>query len=271
MNDFMVPGFSPAITNKIGLIDADFIKYLVVTKIATAKKNKEEMMIHSDALAKFTEEVINERFTTQIDSKGNIFCFSGVSENTFRSYVAFEKKYKGNRGNSEMYYGVEDDKMSVVKYIKERYPTLIFKDLEADDILSMLHCDDTFIYSEDKDLLQLAGTHYDIKEKCFVKRSQQEAFNFLMFQMIEGDTVDNIGGLKSYGTIKSNELLTNLSSTNMVKTVFNEYMKVHGIINGIDCFTESWNLLKLRGNRGAYFTSKYKLAFDTLEMLKLQK
>lgn len=263
----MVPGFSPSIINKIGLIDADFIKYLVINEIATAKKNKEEVLF-KDAVATYTQKVIDSRIETQINSIGNIFCFSGISNDNFRSKVSFEKKYKGSRGGNELYYGVEDDKMSVIKYIKDRYPTLIFADLEADDILSMLHCEDTFIYSEDKDLLQLAGTHYDIKEKCFTERTQKEAFRFLMFQMIEGDTVDNIVGLKSYGTIKSNELLTNLKGSKMVQTVLNEFMEVHGIVNGIDCFVEAWNLLKLRGNRGQYFLSKYKLAFDTLEMLK---
>ena len=263
---FMVPAFKSVKTTKIALIDADTIKYKVINSIAK-DYNAKTAHIYADPIGIYTAEEIS-KIVSRFDAKGYIFCFSGASQDTFRCSVAFDKKYKGTRTEDVSYLTEIQDRYDVVKYIKERYPTLWYKDLEADDILSMLQDDDTFIYSEDKDLRQVPGTHYDISKGEFIEVSESEALNFLMTQMIIGDSVDNISGLRSYGIVKAKQLLTNLNNNSLVTTVLQEYIKVYGLIKGIDCFVESWNLLKLRLNRGDYFLSKYKMAFDTLEMIK---
>ena len=96
-----------------------------------------------------------ERIFSAFNCSGSIFCFSGVSSNTFRVSFSFEKKYKGNRKYIKNYEDEEKDKMEVIEYIKKRYPTLLFKDLEADDVISMLQDEDTFVYSRDKDLISI--------------------------------------------------------------------------------------------------------------------
>lgn len=266
--EFIAPPIQKLETNKIALIDADFLKYLVVYKV---KKDYDNNVahIHTNPVAIYTQEYLDRIFAS-FSAKGFIFCFSGSSENTFRTSVSFEKKYKGTREYVDTYPNELQDKSEVVKYVRSRYPSLLFKDLEADDVLSMLQDEHTFIYSNDKDLLQIPGTHYDIKKAIFKEITQIEAFKFLMTQMVTGDSVDNISGLKAYGPIKTEKLLTNVGVKNLPFTVLLEYMKVHGLFNGIDCFVESWNLLKLRGNRGSHFLSEYKSAFDLLNMLKLE-
>jgi 5'-3' exonuclease len=206
-----------------------------------------------------------------IEAKGFIFCFSGVSSNTFRNCVAFDKKYKGGRDYTPLYDKQEEDKIAVIKYIRDRYPSLLFKDLEADDVLSFLQDDDTFIYSKDKDLLQIPGTHYDIKQDQFIEIPETYAFTFLMKQMVTGDSVDNITGLKGWGPVKCDELLTNVPVHKMPEVILMEYMKKFGMFNGIDTFVETWNLVKLRGNRGEFFLQKYQSAFDLKRMLKNMK
>jgi len=256
-------------TDKIALVDADYIKYLVVDSVMKAQNNK-EAYIYENMVHKFTKERIDHILNT-VKAKGYLFCFSGPAEYTFRSYIAFDKKYKGNRTYVPKYPQELLDKQEVVKYIRERFPSLQFKDLEADDVLSMLQDEETFIWSKDKDLLQIPGTHFDIKEERFLEVSKADAFSFLMTQMLTGDSVDNISGLKACGPVGAANLLTNINVKTMGHTVLTAYMKNHGLVEGLDCFVEAWNLLKLRGNRGEHFLSKYKHAFDTLRLIKNQK
>jgi len=269
--DIIVPMHTPLMINKIGLIDADFM-YRVINKVLKEMESKEIKIYDktTNNIATYTQQEI-DRLLDWFNPKGLIFCFSGVTEHTYRYNVAYEKKYKGNRTSQLLYEKQEDDKFSVIKYIKERYPTLLFKDLEADDLISMLQDEDTFILSEDKDAEQCPGTHFDMKKGEFKEISKKDAWVFLMRQMLLGDTVDNIGGLKSYGEITVYELLTNTKVSDYHTAVLKAYTDIYGLTEGIDRFTETWNLVKLRLNRGTYFKSKYQLAFDTLEMIKLQK
>lgn len=259
---------SPEI-NKIALIDADYLKYLVVHDMLKDIKMK-NAVVFKNPVHHYTQQRI-DNILGSFNAKGYLFCFSGPSDNTFRCSVSFEKKYKGNRSYVENYENELEDKLEVINYIKDRYPSLIYNDLEADDLLSMLQDEDTFVYSNDKDLLQIPGTHWDIKEEKFIEISKQDALTFLMEQMIVGDSTDNITGIKGSGPVAATKLLNEVPVKRQVYSVMEEYTRKYGLFNGIDCFVESWNLLKLRSNRGDYFLSKYKGAFDVLRMLKNQE
>jgi len=267
--EFIVPKSETPKTDKIALIDADYIKYLVTNDMFKDFK-AESRVIFKNPVHHYTQERLDNIFSS-FEAKGYLFCFSGPSVNTFRCAVSFDKPYKGNRTYVENYENELADKMEVVDYIKNRYPSLIYNDLEADDLLCMLQDDETFIYSNDKDLKQIAGTHWDIKEHKFVQITEAEAFEFLMKQIVTGDSVDNITGLYGYGDVKSEKLLTDIPVKHMPNKVLTEYIKNHGFFNGIDMFVETWNLIRLRNNRGTNFLSKYKGAFDVLRMLKNQK
>lgn len=264
--EIIIPKNESPETDKIGLIDADFIKYLVVHDIFKDIKMK-NAMLYKNPVHHYTQERV-DNVISSFNCKALLFCFSGPSDNTFRCSVSFEKKYKGNRSYNENYENEANDKMEVVKYIKERYPSLIYNNLEADDLLCMLQDEDTFIYSKDKDLLQIPGMHWDIQKEVFFEVSQSEGLSFLMEQMVTGDTTDNITGIQGSGPVAAKKILEGVTVKNQAFAVMMAYFNKYGIVNGIDCFVESWNLLKLRGNRGDYFLSKYKGAFDTLRLLK---
>jgi len=255
-------------TDKIALIDADFIKYFVCNAIKKDIENK-RAYIFEDTAKKYTQEYIN-MILDSFECPGYIFCFSGNSSNTFRSAVAFEKKYKGTRTYEPLYDGELQDKTTSIRYIRDRYPTLLYRDLEADDILSMLQDDETFIYSRDKDLLQIPGTHYSLETGQFVEMTKEHSFQFLMKQMITGDVVDNIPGIVGIGEVGAEKILTNVKGTEALMAVLKAYFeKEKSLFNGIDAFVESWNLLRLRNKRGTYFQSRYQSAFDVLQMIKL--
>lgn len=251
--------------DKIALIDADKLKHLVAYDVFCNLKlnvpRSEEMLSY------FIEERLKEIFG-QFSAKGYIFCFSGKSSSTFRHHVAFEKEYKGNRKEDPNFYeGKIEDMSKVVKTVMKRYPSLIFNDLEADDILCFLQTKDTFIYSNDKDLKQIPGLHFDIVKKDVYEISEEEAFRNLCYQLIIGDSTDYITGLKGYGPKKASMIMETTLTKQLINRILLEYQLTFGLTAGTDTFVENWNLIKLRMNRGTYFKEKYKSAFNLLEII----
>lgn len=258
--------------NKVLLIDADFIKH--VTSSRASKIIEEEMIEDIPTMKKVYRvtalgmcEDLNMKF-----SDPKIFCFSGKSYNTFRCSVSFSKEYKGNRKRNDLSVEEQLLKLELMKEamdsIIQEYVSLIFDDLEADDILSMLQDDDTYIYSKDKDLKQVPGFHYDESSDSVIKISPGEAYRFLATQMLTGDSSDNIPGLPGVGPKNAEKILTDISDKNAISEVYRQFKKKFGIIQGTDLFVENWMLIKLRMARGEHFITKYKSAFSLLENIK---
>jgi DNA polymerase-1 len=253
--------------DKVALIDADKLKHLVTYDVLCDLKNN----IHRtpDRLSFFIEERLAGIFNG-FSAKGYIFCFSGKSSSTFRSYVAFEKEYKGTRKDDPSFYeGKIEDMAEVVRVVMNTHPTLIFNDLEADDIICFLQCEHTFVYSNDKDLKQISGFHYDFAKRDLYEISEQEAFSNLCYQMIIGDSTDCIPGLKGYGPKKAIALMESVGIKQLLNRILVEYQTVMGLTMGTDSFVENWNLIKLRPARGAHFMKRYESAKNLLDIILL--
>lgn len=254
--------------NKIALIDADRLKYLVTYDIF---RQMQEGYTRADIkINSVIESKLNAIFNS-FSAKGYIFCFSGKSKETFRYQVGFEKEYKGNRNKVDdpyYYEGKIDDMYYVPEYIGKQYPMLIFKDLEADDIISMLQNENTFIYSNDKDLKQIPGNHFNEEKLDLEFISEEDAYMNLMIQLLKGDTTDNIQGLPKVGEKTALKLVQGISPKQVHFAIIHEYQKRFGLVKGLDAFVETWNLVKLRPKRGEYFMDKYKSAFSLLERLQ---
>lgn len=253
--------------NKIALIDADRLKHLVAYDVNCDLKQGRQRDPHR--LTYHIEERLGEIFR-QFSAAGYIFCFSGKSHDTFRAAVAVDKKYKGNRIDREFYEGKIEDMAEVVSYVMKIYPTLIFTDLEADDLLCYLQHDYTFIFSNDKDLNQIPGHHFNVEQRDLMIVTEEQAHRNLCYQMIVGDSTDHIGGLFRYGEKKALKILEEVPLKQMLQRILYEYQVVHGITKGTDCFVETWNLVKLRMHRGEYFHEKYIDAMNLLLLMKQQ-
>lgn len=255
-------------TGKICLLDADFIKHIAESraeKIITSEFIDDPEVIRNCYVTCALE--ICEELVFGIRDP-IIFCFSGKSSNTFRHHLAIQKKYKGNRPPKELY--VLGCMSEIVQRILKEYVGLLFDDLEADDILCMLQNEHTYIHSKDKDLRQVPGWHYDRENHCLINVSSAEAVRFLATQLITGDTVDAISGIEGYGIKKAEAILKDVSTNNLINTVYREYRKKYGIIKGTDLFTSNWQLVKMRENHGEYFKQKYQSAFSLLESIQKQ-
>jgi hypothetical protein len=159
----------------------------------------------------------------------------------FREAVAQEKEYKGGRKQEKPFHFY-----NLLAYILANYETAIHEDgLEADDFMCITQYRDwqsgnTIICSRDKDLRQCPGFHYswelgnqpaigplfveplgflELQEKPVEegkKKKPPKLFGvgskFFYSQMIMGDTVDNIGGLKGKGPAFAYNLLKDAQS-----------------------------------------------------------
>lgn len=253
--------------DKIALIDADRLKYLVTVDISS-KINETGSTYCRTEINDFIENRLGRMIFNRFTAKSYLFCFSGNRKETFRYFCSFDREYKGKRKEPQHYYeGMYEDMSTVVKYIQKRHPTLLFKDLEADDIVSMLQCEHTFIMSNDKDLKQVPGLHYNFDSNRLDKVTPKEGFKHLIAQIYQGDTADNFRGLVGFGPKKIEKAFEEENIVSLFYQCIENFMKVHGMMNGIDTFVEMWTMAKMKDNRGDYFKEKYIHAFDTLESL----
>lgn len=261
-------------TNRLALIDADFIKYEVCS---IRKKQLDAGDIPTPVLQELPiitilKEYMQNVFFNKIDDY-MVFCFSGKSYNTFRNAICFQKQYKATRNSDETYPGQSSDAIAIVKYFKEKYAFLLYEDLEADDIVSALQDPQyTYIYSKDKDLKQVPGWHYDFSNNTIYEISNENAIYNLCYQLIAGDNTDCIGGFPMMGDLKAKQFLAEIvkpDGTPQYSRFINKTMELFqlkfGVFKGTDMFVEMWNLIKTRVDRGDYFKSKYANMYDVRE------
>lgn len=257
--------------DKIGLIDADFIKYLVCSDIdGYIKRNGHHPRIKfgESYLYKFVDEQLKKQFFDRFDCKGMIFFFSGASHETFRYLVGFTKEYKGNRGSSEPAYdGFYSDLARVISVVNQNHNTYIHHQYEADDLVSALQNEHTFIYSRDKDLKQVTGLHYNVSKNILETFTESDCNYELCMQLLQGDSTDNIPGIEGVGELTAKKLLEGVAVNNRLSKVIDSYVQKYGQIEGYDRFCETWMLVKMRINRGGYEAEKFQAAYYVRDLL----
>lgn len=176
----------------LALIDGDILLYRIAfttedesDKIAMYRMNK-----YIDDITFNAEASDYKLYLT--DSKGN-----------YRNNLY--PQYKQNRVQPK------PSKYDLLKEYLLKYEAAIVTDgQEADDALGieqMILGDDSIICSIDKDLLMIPGWHYN-----FVKGKRQyveyfDGITSFYKQLLTGDTVDNIPGLKGIGPKKASKIL----------------------------------------------------------------
>lgn len=111
--------------------------------------------------------------------------------------------YKANRTNTRKPMLLQWAR----EYIQSKYNTIIYRRLEADDVLGILGTanTDTIIWSEDKDLRTVPAKHWI--DGDVVEISEEEAdYNFLT-QTLVGDATDNYKGCPSVGYKTAKKIL----------------------------------------------------------------
>jgi len=258
--------------NLVGLIDADFIKYLVAYDIERMFKGglSLEAIIPYNTICDLTEKRIKAiKKETAKFSKDYLFLFSGKTSDNFRSLVASVKKYKGNRKYTPKFPKEGEYKCMVERYIEENYNYHKEKDLEADDLCIMGHSDGTYIYSKDKDLAMSPGVHYNTYTKKWINTTAEEGFTILMTQVLSGDSVDHIAGAEKIGKVNAKRIVAEgKTKRDVISKVISTFTEKHGEKDGLDRFVEMYTLINLKTDRGDWTKEKYSDFFDKLKALK---
>ena len=182
---------------KTALVDADILLY----RVGFGKEDESE----EDAIAAMDQTIYS--ILEKVNCDYQIFYLSD-SQNNFRKII--DPEYKANRGPKPKHYKI------LKNHIINVWCAEIAEGMEADDAMS-LNCINTeehqsILISIDKDLLQIPGQHYN-----FVKDEWTEVSEFLgkynfYFQMLTGDPVDNVKGLKGIGKVKAEKILKDVSN-----------------------------------------------------------
>ncbi len=251
-------------------IDAD---YLIYRHGFAAQKTVEIDGVKNFVLTEEVDDVLDSVqqaldgiiFDTQAD-KWSVYI--GGNGN-YREDVAKLYPYKGNRDNSNRPILYKEIKT----FIKDNCGAIVIDGQEADDSVSIGHIKDYWefsnglgdysstIVSNDKDLSNTYGWHYNPvrKESFFV--SMMEAERNFYTQLLSGDSGDNIPGLfKLTGTKASKKIKQGLlllrSSKDMYEYVYNIYNSLlkDTDMKATDVLTEIGQLLWIRRIEDEYWT-----------------
>lgn len=168
-------------------------------------------------------EAMLERFSPQyiayIQGPGN-----------FREAIATLKPYKGNRDNlhKPKYY------REVKDYLTDKWKAVVVEGMETDDALSIeqfKHPDkSTVIVSTDKDMWHCPGWNYNWV-RCELKyQTLREANLFHTWQLMVGDTVDNIPGCWKVGPKTADKIIAECGEdlSKVMLRVHELYQKQYG-------------------------------------------
>lgn len=239
----------------IALIDADILCYEIgfVTETVTfsykgkhygtvtdAKANVVglqtddlERHVHPDN-ASLAKKMIDTRIAGILKAVGatSYKCFL-TGKGNFRNETATILKYKGTRHSPKPYHY-----QTIWDYLIAKYDATVIEGYEADDAISMAQYQadgDTVICSRDKDLRMVRGYHYSWKcgerqpEKPLYSISEFEGSYNWAYQMLVGDTVDNIWGVPGIGPKKAKGILEACATYAELKAaVMATYLKVFG-------------------------------------------
>ena len=211
----------PQKNDKIALIDADTI----VFGACTVKEFVEAVTEDDEGnLVEIYDINLDEAYQHAVDKINDILTATGcqdfelhftVGRKSFR-YTRVDEEYKANRVGGRAPKGLYELK----KLFVERNPDKAFmwSEFEADDVVIVKkknYVDKYILCAVDKDVLYcLPGTHFNYYSRAdyniemkFITVEEDAAMKHLYFQVLMGDSGDNVIGLKGVGKVTANKLL----------------------------------------------------------------
>lgn len=134
----------------------------------------------------------------------------GAEGKNFRDEVYTIQKYKGNRQTPKPYHYD-----AIVDYLVERWDAIRIEGKEVDDQVALDAYESPFpvvVCSPDKDLDQIPGKHWNYRDSVEYEVDEEEAKWMFWYQLLMGDSSDNIMGIwkcgKAVAKAKMEELWT---------------------------------------------------------------
>ncbi len=210
----------------VALIDADILCY----RVGFASEDVDEAI----CLARVTEllhdivyfDLKCDEYKAYITGKGN-----------FRYDIAVTEPYKGNRKDAKRPVHYE-----AIRNHLQRLGAELVEGQEADDAVAIeASTNGGWIVSIDKDLDQVEGWHYNFVKKEEYYVTEFEGLKNFYSQILTGDRVDNIIGLKGIGPVKAAKLLADCKTE---REMYDACVKAYD--GDVERVTENGQLLWLR-------------------------
>ncbi len=181
--------------NMLALIDGDILIYRVGF-------TTEDVPI-AIACSRMDESIKNIVEATECDNFSVFLTATG--HKCFRFGIFPE--YKANRKQPKPYWYHE-----LRAHLVADYGASVSEELEADDALGIAQNYNTVLCHIDKDLDQIPGKHYDFVKKVHYDVDVQRGLRFFFYQLLMGDSTDNIKGIPGVGPKTAEKLLKGLKS-----------------------------------------------------------
>ena len=114
-------------------------------------------------------------------------------------------------------------------YLQNGWGAIPANGMEADDLLAIWNTEKPgIIVSIDKDLLQVPGLHFNTRNKEYTNVTEDEGSLLLHTQVLMGDSVDNITGLKGIGKVKAAKVMEGVPVSQHLSAVKSFWQKTFG-------------------------------------------
>lgn len=184
----------------IALIDADLISYRCA---AVCENNDAE-------LARWQADELITRILADV----------GATE--YKVYLSGDNNFRYNLYPDYKAHRRDKPKPKHLEYLREHllvnHPSDMADGIEADDSLGIASTDlqsrgiRCIVASLDKDLLQLAGMHYNFVKREIREIGELEGWKNFYLQLLIGDPADNIPGCTGIGKVKAPRILEGATS-----------------------------------------------------------
>lgn len=205
------------------IIDADILAYQIALECSEYTEFEDEVWVNW-ADAKLGKRMVDERIerikeTTNQDRA--ILCLSDTAN--FR--MVFCETYKSNRAGKTPPMILKP----LREYMLSELKALRWDGMEGDDVIGILATgefkDDHVIFSLDKDLRTIPGTHWSdwrhsADEGCCITVTPEEARKTFFKQILTGDTVDGYKGCPGVGPVKADKMLSEDCSWQTIVTAY---------------------------------------------------
>lgn len=178
---------------KTAIIDADSFIYIA----AWNNRETEDFT--------FVAQAINDMMVEMIqNTKATHYLGVFTPKKTFRNDLV--ETYKANRPPTPEW--VTRWKQQIIDYCVKEYGFVVAAEHEADDVLSIMQGPDVILCHIDKDINQVPGEHYDYKKKTIYEVDESTAEYNFWYQVLVGDSVDNIKGAWKVGPVNAAKILS---------------------------------------------------------------